>query len=58
MKYCILALFGLVTLSMAAEPVYYELNDFLQAAKRNPNKCVNKVKSGSTTVTIPFDFSE
>ena len=45
MKYCILALFGLATLSMAAEPVYYELNDFLQGAKRNPNKCVNKGKT-------------
>lgn len=45
MKYCILALFGLVTLSMAAEPVFYELNDFLQGAKRNPNKCVNKGKT-------------
>lgn len=30
---------------MAAEPVYYELNDFLQGAKRNPNKCVNKGKT-------------
>lgn len=45
MKYCILALFGLVTLSMAAEPVYYELNDFLQGANRNPNKCVSKGKT-------------
>ncbi|MCQ2089847.1 MAG: TonB family protein [Fibrobacter sp.] len=45
MKYCILALFGLATLSMAAEPVFYELNDFLQGAKRNPNKCVNKGKT-------------
>lgn len=42
MKYCILAIFGLVSLSMAAEPAYYTLDDFLQGAKRNPNKCVGK----------------
>lgn len=55
MKYSILAIFSLISLSVAAEPVYYELGDFLQGAKRNPNKCVSK---GNTYKCVGYEEIE
>jgi len=41
MKKVLWVLFCLVAVSLAAEPAYYSLDDFLKGAERNPNRCVS-----------------
>lgn len=52
MKRILLSLICLVGASVAAEPTYYALDDFLKNAGRNPNKCVSK---GATFKCVGYD---
>lgn len=52
MKKILLCLICLVGASAAAEPTYYELDDFLKNAGRNPNKCVSK---GATFKCVGYE---
>lgn len=52
MKMILLCLICLVGASAAAEPTYYELDDFLKNASRNPNKCVSK---GATFKCVGYE---
>ncbi len=55
MKHFFLTLFCLTSFSIAVEPTYYDLDDFLKGAERVPNKCVNK---GVTYKCIGYDEVE
>lgn len=55
MKHLLLTLCCLASFSIAAEPIYYDLDDFLKGAGRMPNKCVNK---GVTYKCIGYDDAE
>lgn len=55
MKRIFFILLYLATLSLAFEPTYYTLEDFIKNAERNPNKCVNK---GVTYKCVGYDEIE